>query len=222
MQTSKLVKVLAVVGGLLILAVLWFTIARPIVVLPRQRLSPGYLLVDKSGKSFSSDQQRGKLTLYSFAYTSCGERCTNLYQLLNELAGKIEAKGLTQPPLGFITISVDWQHETPQTLSVFQYSLQTASIPWVWLTGEEKRITNVVGTGFDVAFQVQPDGSIFLDPILVLVDGEGIIRSNFDLGATNADQLVYYIDLLHKEIAQTTGAGKIAYEAAHFFACYPH
>jgi len=222
MQTGKLVKVLAVVGGLLILAVLWFTIARPVVVLPRQRLSPGYLLVDKNGKSFSSDQQRGKLTLYSFAYTSCGERCNNLYRLLNELSEKIEAKGLTQPPLEFITISVDWQNETPQTLSNFVRPVQTEHVPWVWLTGDEKRLKNVVGTGFDVAFQVQPDGNIFLDPILILVDGEGIIRGSFDLSATDTDQLVYYIDLLYKEIAQATGASKFAYEAAHFFACYPH
>jgi protein SCO1/2 len=178
--------------------------------------------VEKNGNSYSSDQQRGKLTLYSFAFTSCGERCATLYQLLNELAGKIIEAGLTQPPLEFITISVDWQHDTPQTLSSFLQPVQTSPVPWVWLTGEEKRIKNVVGTGFDVAFQVQPDGSIFLDPILVLVDGEGVIRGSFDLSATNADQLVYYIDLLHKEIAQTTGAGKIAYEAAHFFACYPH
>lgn len=222
MRTGKLVKILTVVGGLLILVILWFTIARPIVVLPRQRLSPGYLLVNANGESFSSDRQRGKLTIYTFAFTSCGDRCEPLYQLLEEVAARIKSAELTKPPLEFITISVDSQHDTPQTLKAFQLPGSTGTIPWHWLIGEEKWLKNVVGTGFNVSYQAQPDGSVFLDPILVLVDGEGIIRGSYNLAATNAEQLVYYIELLRKEIVQTSGAGKIAYEAAHFFACYPH
>ncbi len=219
-KSNRLVWWIAAVGALLITAVLWFTIARPVVVLPRSRLSPGYTLTDSSGKPFSSEYQRGRLTLYSFAYTGCGQRCQAIYDLLRALDERLSGKALN-PPLDYITISVDPARDLPAALASFPLPFQPARIKWIWLTGEESWLRNVVGGGFEVAFQPQEDGSVFFDPRLVLVDGEGVIRGEYDLAQTSADQLAYHLDLLYQEIEQSSGAGKFAYEAAHFFACYP-
>jgi len=220
LKGNRLLWAVGGIGLVLIAAVLWFTIARPVVVLPRSRLAPGYTLSDSAGKTFSSEFQRGRLTLYTFAYTGCGERCQPIYKLLRELDAALAGKALT-PPLDFITISVDPARDLPAALAGFPLPFQPAASQWFALTGEEAWLRNVIGGGFEVAYQSQSDGSVYFDPRLVLVDGEGVIRGEYDLAQTSADQLLYHLDLLYKEIEQASGAGKFAYEAAHFFACYP-
>ncbi len=80
----------------------------------------------------------------------------------------------------------------------------------------------VTGGGFEILYQPQEDGSIFFDPQMALVDGNGILRGQYEMSRFSAESLVAYIDYLYQEIEQSSGAAKLAYEAAHFFACYPH
>ncbi len=215
------VRVVLGVGVLLILAVLWFTTARPVLVLPRLRLAPGFALTAASGAPVTSEDQRGKLTLYSFAYSGCAERCTNLYATLQELDATLAERGALTPPLRFITISIDPQ-DNPQRLAQFVLPFQPRAVEWLWLTGPETTLRTVIGAGFEVLAQPDEAGGFVLAPRFVLVDGAGIIRGEYDAAVTSSRQIAEYLDILYAEIEKSTGASKLAYEAAHFFACYPH
>lgn len=219
MKRGRLLKSFYVAGGLLVILIFWFTTARPVLVLPRMQLVPGYGLWDASGGLVTSDAQRGRLTLYSFGYTRCTD-CGLIYDTLrqvDEAAGRLPAA----PPLQFITITVDPSYDTPERLAAFPLPLEPRSVEWRWLTGPQDRLKTLTGAGFEVLYQPRPDGSIFLTPRFVLVDGAGVVRSTFESPQLDAHTILEHLDLLYQEIERSQGAGRLAYEAAHFFACYP-
>jgi len=222
MKRIPLWWILAGFGAALVAGVLWFTTARPVLVLPRLSLAPGYGLQTAAGELFTSEDGRGVVTLYSFAYTGCGERCGMIYEKLQAVDAALAQSPALDPPLRFVTLTIDPERDTPEILAGFRLPFEPQAAEWVWLTGEPDKLKLVSGGGFEVLYQAQEDGSIFFDPLLVLVDGNGIIRGEYEISRYSAESLVTYIDLLYEEIQQSSGAAKLAYEAAHFFACYPH
>lgn len=222
MKQFRVWWVLAGLGAALVIGVLWFTTARPVLVLPRLSLAPGYGLQTAEGRLFSSEDGRGVVTLYSFAYSSCGERCGMIYEKLAAIDAAMAERPTLEPRLRFVTLTIDPEHDTPEALAAFELPFEPQAAEWVWLTGEAEKLKLVTGGGFEVLYQAQADGSIFFDPQMVLVDGNGIIRGEYEVSRYSAESLVTYLDLLYEEIAQSSGAAKLAYEAAHFFACYPH
>ena len=81
---------------------------------------------------------------------------------------------------------------------------------------------NVSGGAFGVLYQPRENGTIFFAARYVLVDGEGIVRAIYDTPELDTGRFVEQLDLVYEEIAQAQGSARLAYEAAHFFACYPH
>ncbi len=221
MKWGRLLRVFYIAGGLLVISILWFTTARPIVVLPRMRLSPGYGLQDVSGNLVTSDQQRGLLTLYSFAYTRCGDECHSMYAALQEIDAALAGQPTRQPRLQFITITVDPARDTPEALAAFPLPFDPKTVQWRWLTSSQERVKAVAGGGFEVLVQPRQDDSLFLTPRLVLVDGAGVVRASFEGSQIDSRNILAQLALLYKEIERSQGANRLAYEAAHFFACYP-
>ena len=73
--------------------------------------------------------------------------------------------------------------------------------------------------GFGVFYEPRPDSTFRFSPTYVLVDGVGIKRADFRIGAPRPGDLVDGIARLARE-ARAEGVVHFAYEAAHFFACY--
>jgi protein SCO1 len=220
-KSSLYLRIGAIFLGLLVIGVLWFNIARPIVVLPRIRLAPGYGLHDPTGKLVTSEDQRGKLTLYSFAPSRCGKECQSMYSTLHTVDEELAKRSPVNPPLNFITITVDPEYDTPDHLTQTPLPFEPQRVNWTWLTGSQEKIKLVNGAGFNVLYQPQPDGSVYFAPKMVLVDGFGTIRDEFDSTDMDSSRILKKLDLLWKEIEHAQGPDRLAYEAAHFFACYP-
>ena len=43
----------------------------------------------------------------------------------------------------------------------------------------------------------------------------------YQTNASDADKIVRHLDVLGEEVRNSHGAASLAYEAAHFFLCYP-
>lgn len=207
--------------GLLAAGIIWFATARPVVVLPRMNLAPGYLLTQADGGSLTSEDGRGVVTLYSFAYTRCQEPCQPAYRILQAVDRSLAGQAPRDPALRFVTLTLDPTYDTPERLSQSPLPFQPQAVAWTWLTGEEGKVKAVAGGGFEVLYQSQGDGVNLIESRLVLVDGFGVIRADLDPQRTDPEMVMELIDLLYKEIATSHGAARLAYEAAHFFACYP-
>jgi protein SCO1/2 len=199
-----------------------FAIFEPIQVLPRIRLSPGFALVDQSGASLTSDDLRGEVVLYGFAYGDCGEACDSTLSTMEEVARRVPTEtDLGDVPFRVVTISLDPARDTERLGTVAERSGADGET-WRWATAEPDELRRVAGNGFKVPYERSGD-EIRFDPRFVLVDGWGVVRGEYRYStlADDADKLVRHVGILGEELRNSTGVASVAYEAAHVFLCYP-
>jgi protein SCO1/2 len=219
----KKARVVAAVVLVLALGAVAFATFQPIKVLPRIRLAPGFSFVDQNGVSFTSDTARGKVVLYSFGYGDCGERCSATYRTLSEIVQRAKTEAdLGGAELDIVTVSLDPAADLPHLGEVAAASGADGS-GWRWVSGDPDLTKTVVGSGFKVFYEPQPDGSVRFDEAFVLVDGWGVVRGEYRYSTLTDDaaKLVRHIGVLGEELRNSNGVASLAYEAAHIFLCYP-
>ncbi len=79
----------------------------------------------------------------------------------------------------------------------------------------------MVGAGFKVYYTPNGEDGYRVDPAFFLVDGWGILRAEYRYRIPRTDLLLRDIGLVTREARAATGMVRLAYEAAHLFACYP-
>jgi protein SCO1/2 len=222
-----LVRLLYVFLGALVVSVLAFSLFKPLKVLPRVSLAPGFVFTDQTGARKTSDDYRGKLTIYNFTYTGCGAGCPQTSKFMQVLRERLTQIKTSDAPFALVTISLDPEHDTPAALKSYAAQFEPAQpspISWEWLTGDALLTKYVVGGGFSVYYE-KPDDlagtSIHFDPHYVLVDGAGIIRAEYRSADPDIERVMSDINILIDEVHNSQGAGRLAYEAAHLFRCYP-
>ncbi len=214
---------IGVPGALLILAVMAFAIFEPIQVLPRIRLSPGYLLTDQQGETFTSEDVRGDIVLYTFRYGGCTDACAGIDSTMTEVQSRLGEVDLGTTDFRMVTISFDPENDTPEVLAAEAAEFGADGEQWRFVTGTESHLANVVKAGFKVWYEQEEDGTYSFDPTLVLVDGWGVIRGEYEYQTikSDPDKIIHHLDILAEEIRNASGAAALAYGAAHFFLCYP-
>lgn len=204
------------------LAVLAFAIFKPIKVLPRIRQAPGFIFTDQDGQRLTSEDLRGKVVVYNFLYTGCGSACDAMNQTMQDVQRRLSEFDLGAMPVEFVTISFDPEHDTPEQLKAYARSLNADPARWHFVTGDKARVKQVIGTGFEAFYTPDEQGGFQFDPKFVLVDGLGIIRSEYryQVETPDADRILRHLTVLAEEIKKATGVNKLVYEAAHLFLCY--
>lgn len=193
-RSGRFIDLLTATFVLLGVGIFAFNLIQPITVLPRLAPAPGYRLADQNGNIVDSEMQRGKLTLYSFTATNC----VDCEQTLAQIAEVVE----------------DVEGVTPIT---FVLDDTTPVANWTLLTGTPATMKAIVGGGFDLYFA--DDGQFA--PRWVLVDALGNMRARYHTAQPDPTILRRDINLLLEEIENSRGIGRLGYEAAHLFACYP-
>lgn len=211
--------------AVLVGAILAFNVFRPITVLPRITLAPGFALTGADGAVVSNEDLRGALVLYSFSYSRCAD-CAVTPAALADLHRQLNARVADDIDLALVTLSVDPERDTPADLAALRAAAPTGDghVAWHWLTGDPLQTKYVVGGGFDLFYQptgAPDDYSVSFAPRYVLVDQLGIIRAYYGGAALDVDRLLRDIDYVVTEARNSRGTAKIAYEAAHLFLCYP-
>jgi protein SCO1/2 len=208
---------------LLLLGVMAFTIFEPIQVLPRIRLAPGYAMTDQTGARLTSEDMRGQITLYSFGYTHCGEACDAVNATMAGVAERRDEVDLGGAELRFVTVSFDPERDTAPALAAYASQIGADGDMWRLAAPAPDLTKAIVGSGFRTWYEPREAGSFAFDPTLVLVDGWGVVRGEYryQTVASDVDKLIRHIDILGEEIRNSHGAATVAYEAAHFFLCYP-
>lgn len=208
---------------LLVIGVMAFTIFEPIQVLPRMRLGPGYSLVDQSAEPFSSEDVRGDVVLYTFGYSGCDERCDHMDSTVREVRSRLDEIDLGDVDVRFVTMTFDPSNDSPDVIADLASTKGAEGDQWRFVTGDPDHMENVLRSGFRVWYEPKDDGSFSFDPTLILVDGWGVIRGEYRYQtlASDADKIIRHLDVLAEEVRNSKGAASIAYEAAHFFLCYP-
>ncbi len=213
-------RALYVTGGLLIASVLAFATLQPIKVLPRIKLAPAFALRDQNGAALTSEDLRGQLVLYNITYTGCQAPCPQTAATLREVQQRLGAINTQSLPVKLVTISFDPDHDSQAALAA--YANRVGADPAVWrvATGDAAALKVAIGDGFSLYYAPQADGSFTFDPGFFLVDGWGILRAEYRTAEPGIDRIMRDMALIVSEVQNSTGAGKVAYEAAHLFLCY--
>lgn len=214
----------------IIVSILSFSIFKPIKVLPRVSLAPGYALVNQDNEARTSEDYRGKLTLYTFTYTNCDDDCPKVNAQMQEMRTRLEESASDTVDYALVSVSLDPERDTPEALGLFAVpylGADESDISWDFLTGDPLRMKYMTGGGFGLFYEPvansnsASDYEISFYPRFVLVDGWGIVRAEYRTADLNYEEVLNDIRYLTDEIANSQGAAKYAYEAAHLFRCYP-
>jgi protein SCO1/2 len=223
LETRWLAKAGYAVLAVMVGVIVTFNIWRPIVVLPRISLAPGYAFSGPDGATVSSEQARGLITLYSFSYGSCAvptcqQSLTQIGAFQTDLFARLptEARALMR----FVTISLDPNRDQAPRWAMVASQYPMVTLAWWPVVGDEARTRQVVGNGFGLYYRERA-GQITFEPRYVLVDAARMIRAYYLSNDPDVTQLLRDVALLRKEMAEASGAWRLAYEAAHLFACYP-
>ncbi len=206
--------------GLMAAGVIWFSTARPIVVLPRITLAPGFYLTDQQGEMFTSETLRGQIALYNFTYAGCDAPCVQTSPIMAEVQARLPEVS-SSVPLKLVTFSIDPENDNPAQLQAFATKMGADTAVWHYATGGAAQLKAVIGGGFSVYYLEQEDGRFKLDPAFFLVDGSGLIRAEYRTATPDIDIILRDMGLLAAEVDHSEGIYRFAYEAAHLFSCYP-
>jgi protein SCO1/2 len=142
---------------------------------------PDFSLVERSGKSVSLVDVRGKVWIANFIYTTCTDTCP----MQSAAMAKLQEKWANRPELRFVSFSVDPQHDTPAVLSRYAERFKASRERWLFLTGDKEQIAQLVQGGFRLSAAALTDGKsketiILHSPRFVLVDRTNEIRGYYD------------------------------------------
>jgi len=207
--------------GALLAGLLLFVTIQPIKVLPRMRLAPGISLIDSAGKPLTTFDTFGSVVLYNFTFTGCGEGCPETATQSAALQETLQRMDLQGIPVRMVTISFDPERDTPERLAAWLEMHGADPTIWSAATGEPKVLKSIIGGGFEMWYEQQPDGTFRFDPAWVLVDGAGFLRSRYVAADLTPAVLERDLGLVINEAVNSTGVNKLVYEAAHQFLCYP-
>jgi protein SCO1/2 len=143
---------------------------------------PDFTLLDASGHEVELVDLAGAPWIADFVFTRCQASCP----MMSDRMARLERDLPGEPPLRFVSVSVDPAHDRPPVLARYARSLQ-APRRWIFLTGETTAVHALVRGGFKLGVDSIPPGEAAkaAEPIVhstrfVLVDGKARIRGYYD------------------------------------------
>lgn len=113
---------------------------------------PPFSLIDRTGKTITLADLRGKIWIADFIFT----RCPDLCPLMSARMAQVQSTLADQPDLKLVSISVDPEYDTPAILARYATQFQAHPDRWYFLTGNKKAIYRLVRDGFKLAIH-DPD-----------------------------------------------------------------
>jgi cytochrome oxidase Cu insertion factor (SCO1/SenC/PrrC family) len=188
--------------------------------------APSFTLIDQLGRPVSDAELRGKVVVADFIYTTCTDICPALTAQMGALRTRLAAEGLLGDDVMLLSISVDPMRDTPEVLRAYSEPFAAEPANWLFLTGAEPAIRQVVVDGFMLGVEVMEaaaaDAAAHVDGTdhasgddhgshgaghdgayevshsgrFVLIDRDWQIRSYYDSAALDQDALVQQLRAL--------------------------
>ena len=143
------------------------------------RLPPGgdFTLTDARGAPFRLADQRGKVVLLFFGYTSCTEACPMMLARVNavfEKLGRDRGRALA------VFVSLDPARDTPEVLRGY---LEYVSARTVAVTGTRAQLDDVTRR-YEAPYAIEASTSALGYQVshctdLFLIDAQGVVRARF-------------------------------------------
>jgi cytochrome oxidase Cu insertion factor (SCO1/SenC/PrrC family) len=128
-----------------------------------------FSLTERSGKTVTDKDLRG-------------QRCTGPCPTVSATVGQLQRDLKDEPRIRFVTFTVDPEHDNLERLREYANTRQADPDRWLFLTGDEKTMHQIVSKQFKQAVErhlgldVEPGDEFEHSTRLILVDKEGVIR----------------------------------------------
>ena len=178
-RTGLVVGVLFAVAAT---ASLWFALrASEVEPLPVLATVPDFSLTEASGRAVSRQDLAGGPWVADLVFTSCSGICPTMTSAMSRLV----ANSADLPQVRFVSISVDPERDTPETLTAYAERFKADRKRWLFLTGEQAAIRSLATEGLKLPL-ADGDPAQGEDPILhsqrfVLIDAQSRVRGTYDV-----------------------------------------
>jgi protein SCO1 len=152
-----------------------------------------FTLQDQNDRPLSRQDLMGKAWVADFIYTTCPDQCPMMSRSMQVIQGMVPKKA----PVALVSISVDPQTDTPDTLNRYSKKFHSEPGRWHFLTGSQDAILALIRS-FKLPTPVRTPKKNVIDHSnqLVLVDARSRIRGYYD-GTREED-----VQRLIKEVSQ--------------------
>ncbi|HJZ92851.1 MAG TPA: SCO family protein [Gemmataceae bacterium] len=164
---------------------------------------PEFKLVERSGKTVTRDDLKGKVWVASFVFTRCSGPCPQVTRTMAQLQKELNLS--ETPDLRLVTFTVDPDKDTPDELRRYAANFRADPDHWLFLTGlPEAELHKLLKDGFKVTAQrsasQKPGDEFDHSSRLVVVDKQGSIRGYYDgiRPATAADAQAEFDENLNR------------------------
>jgi protein SCO1/2 len=139
-----------------------------------------FALTERDGRTVRRDDLLGNIWIASFEFTRCTAGCPQI----SETMARLQTDLARYPDVRLVTFTVDPEHDRPEELREYAKHYHADPQRWLFLTGDEKAVYQLLETSFHLPAQKNTDGdpgnAVMHSPKLVLVDRQGHIRGYFD------------------------------------------
>jgi cytochrome oxidase Cu insertion factor (SCO1/SenC/PrrC family) len=140
-----------------------------------------FSLTERSGKTVTHEDLRGQVWVASFVFTRCTGPCPTVAETVRKL--HVELKD--EPKIKFVTFTVDPARDDLSALREYADQRQADPERWLFLTGDEKTVREVVVGQFKQGLtrqdgaDVKPGDEFDHSTRLLLVDAGGVVRGYY-------------------------------------------
>lgn len=113
---------------------------------------PDFTLRDQNGDPRTRELFSNQWTILAFTFTHCTTVCPIMHAHLIRLQSMLQGT-----PLRIVTISVDPDHDTPETLRAYATKISADPERWTFLTGDAPTIASIL---HGLRFSADPDPSL--------------------------------------------------------------
>ena len=158
---------------------------------------PVFRFTDENGKSFGTNELKGKVYIANFMFTSCQTSCPILLKKVQTVQHRI--RGVIDRA-AIVSFTVDPDTDNSKVLFDKARELKANPVVWRFLTASLEDTKKLLVDGFKVPLGDKTIANTVMDVAhsnkLVLVDQEGKIRGYYSIEKNGIDQLMIDTGLL--------------------------
>lgn len=140
---------------------------------------PDFSLTERSTKTISLADLRGRVWVADFVFTHCAGPCPVMSIRMKQFQDILKNERMDD--VVCVSFTVDPERDTPARLREYAEALGAEAGRWLFLTGDTKIIRKLAIDGFKIAVQdpEQGDDQIIHSTRFVLVDQQGRVRGYY-------------------------------------------
>jgi protein SCO1/2 len=144
--------------------------------------APEFVLTDLDGQQVKASDNRGKIVLMEFMFTSCPDICPLTTYKMVQLQDQLKQQDLFGNKVQFVAVTFDPMHDTPEVLKKYADRMRMDPAGWHLLRGDEDA-TKEIAKQYGVMVQNMGDGQ-FVHTVtsLNLIDSEQRVRKVYKMG----------------------------------------